>query len=258
MGKKATSNLVKGWFVAFLAILFLFNINIVFAGSVDSVLTVRSGMASLSSICSESNKVVNVDILRYDAVNGVLTFSNANYSELEYSDKKDFMEYSLLAVKKSNLPSKEKNKVYNFIANQDEAITNALNYLKNDTNADFVSAKKWFAPFSGVISTIMGVLCIVITIGLSFSMLFDSCYIVIPMFQLLVDREEGKKPWGVSTEAWKSQKEVESEGKYRSTVLGMYLKRRIPVFITIAIILGWLVSGKIYDIIVWIVSAFNN
>lgn len=229
-----------------------------YASDVDAVEQVLANSAIVTSIVNEANK--NADgktVMSYNGQTGELKFNNSVYSELDSSVKKDFMENTLSYVKNSSLGSTQKNKVYNFIASQDESTSSAIRYLKNDTSADFAEARKWFAPFSGPISTVMGFLCICIFAFLSLSVVFDICYLVIPLFQLLLERgEEKKRPFGVSVEAWKVLKEVEGSTD-KKDMLGTYVKKRAPVFFFLAIILSWLVSGKIYDIVAYFMDAFN-
>ena len=100
-----------------------------------SVTNVPSGVIStVKGICSVGNNSVN---------------NSSVYAMLDIDKKDTFMEASLSAVSKSGLGVKVKNKVYNFIANQDTAVSSAIKLLAEDTTADFVTASKWLKPFSG-------------------------------------------------------------------------------------------------------------
>lgn len=227
------------------------------SNEVDSVASVGVNQPVIGTIASTGNKAAGVDILTYDGKEGTLTFSNNKYYELENDKRKEFMEKALSATRESKLGTVQKNKVFNFIAEQDESTSAAIRYLKSDTSADFVEARKWFAPFSGPVSTVLGFLCILIFTFLALSVAFDIMYLVIPGFALILERgEENKRPWGVSIEAWKSKREVENDNSSKS-VMGVYLRKRIPIFIGVSIIFGWLISGKIYDIVIFFMDSFN-
>jgi len=245
--------------MAFLVILFVLRPLVVTAGSVDAVTTVMKNSAEISRICAVANNTCSKTILSYDGSTGCLSFNNGLYSELDSEEKKEFMKTALLTTKESNLPTTQKNKVYNFIANQDTSVSSAIEYLKSDTSADLYEAKKWFRPFSGPISTVLGLFCIVITTGIALSVVFDICYLVLPGVQLLLERgEPNERPWGVSNEAWASQKEVESSiANVSKSSIQIYLRKRLPVFFLVAIVLGWLVSGKVYDIFIYFMVAFS-
>lgn len=225
---------------------------------VNSTTSVTQGSAEISSICSQGNNSIGgVKVLDYNSGEGLLSFNNSKYSGLDIEQKRTFMETALGATKECNLGKQQKNRVYNFIAKQDSTVSAAMKYLKTDTSADFVSAQAWFKPFSNPISTVMGFLCIVIFIALGLSFIFDTAYLVLPGFQLIVEHgEDNKKPFGVSKEAWKANRETESVNESKSAML-IYVKKRIPVILLIAICLGYLISGKIYDLCVWFIDAFN-
>ena len=231
---------------------------IVKGADVDAIVSIQSGLSEVSKICSTANNSVSAGkILSYDSSDGSLTFSNSLYSTLDSVEKRTFMETALFTTKESNLGTKNKNKVYNFIADQDSPVANAVKYLQSDVSADFVEAKAWFAPFSGPVSTVLGVVSLLIFIFMGASMVFDIAYLVLPGFQMVVERgEPDKRPFGVSNEAWKANKEV-ADINNKSNCMTIYLKKRIPVILLIAICLGYLISGQIYSLMVWFIDAFR-
>lgn len=231
--------------------------------SVDATITVESNSAEISNICSQANNSVGKTsdkILSYTTSgdSGLLKFSNKIYSSLDAEDKRTFMETALRATTKTGLSPKTKNKVYSFIANQDTPVTNAMKYLQSDASTDFVEAKKWFDPFSGVIGTILGVLCVAVFMFSGLSIVFDVFYLVLPGLQAILERgEDNKKPFGVSREAYSSLKDAEKDTEYHN-VIGIYMKRRIGLLIVMAVCIGYLISGKIFDFITFIIDAFSS
>lgn len=232
--------------------------------SVDATITLQKSSAEVANVCSQANRSVDMKgskaILSYSTSSGqnVLKFSNKNYSTLKAEDKRTFMETALSATTKTGLTPKVKNKVYNFIASQDEPVTNAMKYLQTDSNADFVEAKKWFSPFSGVIGTILGVLCVAIFMFAGFSVIFDIVYLVLPGVQAVLERgEENKRPFGVSREAYTALKDSEKDNEYRN-VIAIYMKRRLGLILLMSICLTYLISGKIYDVVMFFVDAFSS
>lgn len=226
--------------------------------SVDSVVELSKNSSEINVIVAHSNMASNgVKVLSYNAKEGVLAFSNKKYATLEVDVKQNFMQTALNATRKSHLGKQVKNKMYNFIADQDSTVSSAVKYLQSDVTADFAEAKLWFAPFSGPISTILGLLCIFIFVFMGGSIAFDLAYLVLPGFQLILERgEEHRRPFGVSNSAWKTNKQVEDE-KCQEGVLSIYLKKRIPEIFIIAICLGYLISGKIYSLMVYFIDAFS-
>lgn len=225
---------------------------------VDAVTTMEEGQSEINMVCTQANNTCGLKILVYTSSDGMLTFSNKLYSQLDMQEKREFMQVALEATQETSLGSQQKNKLYNFIAEQDNPTSAAIKYLKSDASADFVEAKAWFRPFSGVIGTVMGVICLVIFLLLGISCLFDCAYLCLPTFQAILEHgEEHKRPFGVSREAWRAMKDVTSDMKYRN-IMSVYFSRRMPVVIVCCICLGYIISGQIYDIIVFIIDAFAS
>lgn len=253
--------MVKRVFVIAVVLLLMTSFcGVLHASEIDATLQTVQGSSYLSDMCNQANNTVHKTILSYDSGAGLLRFSNRVYNGLDHEDKEKFMECALSYI--ANLPetvsAQMRNSVYNFIAKQDTAVTAAMKYLKVNAGADLVEAEKWFAPFNSVIGTIIGVLCIVIFLFLGLSILFDIFYIVIPPFQALLESgsDGSKKPWGVSREAWGSMRDAEKSDEYKN-VMSMYFKRRAGVLVIVALAITYLVSGKIYDLVVWFVDAFS-
>ena len=214
----------------------------------------------VGEICRQANNTVGgVQILYIYTPSGVsakesLAFNQTMYSKLSNKKKATFMETALRAVKDSSLGAVEKNSVYNFIANQDDATSRAVSYLVESTTPDFVKAMKIIRPFNGVIGTVMGVISVAVFLFLSIGILFDVFYIAIPGIHVILERgESNRRPFGVSREAWLTYREIVQDFKSEN-ILWAYFKRRIPVVLVVAILLGYLISGKIYDVLTMFIN----
>lgn len=249
----------KGIFLVLFAIIFqLLLVGNVHASDVDAVVSITKNAGEVSSICNSSNALLmGKKVLSYNSAEGTLTFSNSNYSELDFNQRRLFMERALLSTKESHLGTQVKNKMYNFIAEQDSSVSAAMKFLKSDTSADFAEAKAWFLPFSSPISIVLGVLCLTIFVFMGASMVFDAGYMVLPGMQGILERgDPNKRPFGVSNEAWKATKKAE-ESDSDIGVMGLYVKMRLPVILIVSLCLGYLITGKIYDILVYFIDAFS-
>ena len=229
----------------------------VHGAEVDASTTLSPNLGEVVNVCNQANAVVgNKQILNYNSSTGVVTFSNKLYSELEMEDKEAFMETALSATSETGLGPQQKNKLYNFIAEQDSPVSAAIKYLKSDASADFVEAKAWFRPFSSPVSIVMGIVCLLVFLFMGLSMIFDCAYLSLPMFQAVLEHgEEYKKPFGVSREAWAVMKEA-SQNEDRN-IMVLYFKRRVPVLVVTGVCLGYVISGQIYDILVYFINAFS-
>lgn len=199
------------------------------------------------------------DILSVSAYDDVINFHGDRYENLDPDEKEAYMLAALSSIKSSNLGAKEKNSIYNFIASQDNEVTQALKYLTEDTRSDLASARKWLAPFTGGISTFTGILSVLVFLFLGVGILMDVAYLALPGLQLILERgDDKKKPFGVSIEAWKINREVAMDYKNSKNEITEYLKKRVPVILVCAICIGYLISGQIYDIFSHIANAFSN
>lgn len=227
---------------------------------VDSVAYVGESHNVIYSICDTANKQVGRDILVYTSADGLLTFSNKEYSELVVSEKRDFMEVALLSTKESNLGTQTKNKVYNFIAEQDTTSSQAVKYLRSNASSDFASAAALLKPFTPGIGMALGVLSLGIFLFIGLSIVLDCAYLTLPLFKSVMDRDDGKRPRFISREAFSATVESEmsvGSGNYREAI-GPYIIRRIKAIVLMALALGYLISGQIYDLVAYFVDAFSG
>lgn len=148
--------------------------------------------------------------------------------------------------------------------------------LKN-TGPDFVTANNIYQPFSGLVSTLLGLGAILIFALLGLVMVCDIAYITIPPFRLVMGGEGeggggggyggghgggggGAKSKLVSAEARNAVEASENsggDGKQKSA-LGAYFKTRIISLIILGLCLVYLIQGQIYVLIGWILDLFNG
>lgn len=211
---------------------------------------------TVRGICNTANYNINKTILEC-TTEGRLSFDNDEYIKLSQKDKTKFMEDALSATRSSGLGIKVKNQVYNFISQQDTTISATIKYLSEDTAADFASAMKYIRPFSSPISTAMAILCIIIFMFIGMGVLIDVAYLALPLFRIFLERgDTTKKPWGISTAAYSAVQIVEGDTKMGKGLMPIYIQKRVPEIFIIAVCLGYLISGKIWDILAYLASSF--
>lgn len=215
--------------------------------------------ALMNSIMNTINSSVGGKYLVVYSSDGMFSFSNKIYKPMEAEDKRKVMELALKTIKESQLPTKVKNKVTNFITDQDHTTADAIQALNSDTSWELSKGYTWFRPFSGGISTVFGFIAIVIFVFLSSSIVFDLAYLTIGGFRAALDNGDGK-PKLVTGEAWETSKEVDlslQSGTYREYI-SVYFGKRVGIFIFTAIVLIYLISGQIYDISSWFLKIFEE
>ena len=187
----------------------------------------------------------------------LVTVDMINYGKLSAGDKKELMKTALEEISDSDMTKQNKIRLYNFVATQDESVSSLVRQLSDDVTADFAEAYSWFKPFSGTISTILGLISIVIFVGLSLAMVIDLAYLSIPPIKLALTNPKGEAKW-VSKEAEKAVKFAESDPNTYHSAIGFYFKHKTGQIFILGICLVYLVSGKIYDLIGWIIDAIGS
>ena len=139
--------------------------------------------------------------------------------------------------------------------------------ILQNTKPDFVTANRWYKPFSGPVSSVIGLLCILIVALLGLSMALDIFYITIPFVQLALDDNDSdgnnnsrfsKLVSSSARSAVKTQVDGggsgEQSGSNNKSALATYAKGRWKEMLLLGVCLLYLVSGNIYSL----VSQFIN
>jgi hypothetical protein len=183
-----------------------------------------------------------------------------SYNDLSQEKKETAMQLALDDINSSEISFTNRTKLYNFVANEDVAISSLVRQLSDDVNADFGSAYSIFKPWSGIVGTILGILALAIFILLALTICFDLAYMTIPIWRNFLDggTEQGKKPRTVSLEAYKAVQAVENDNSGTKEVVSEYMKQKVKQMVAIAICLLYLVSGQIYAVIAQIIDYFQG
>jgi len=202
-------------------------------------------VAVFSQVANSSNEYIKAKVLSVDAGKRVIYFDNNVYRGLYVNQRKDF------------LKPKSKNKLYNFLSLQDGDASKILRNLEKDLTADIASGRSVYLPFSGTVTTILGLIALGVFVGVGISMIIDISYLTLPMVQKSIDEKpDGKLPKLVSSQAYYVVRERESneKGNYLLSYLG---KRSIAVAL-VMISLGYLSSGLIFEVVGNIIQVFSD
>lgn len=144
--------------------------------------------------------------------------------------------------------------------------------LLQNTKPDYVSANRFYEPFSGVVGTILGVISILLMAALGVTMALDLAYITIPAFQMALggtnEGGHGDKSKGIggiiSQEAKKAVQAADGgqggqagSGEYKAAV-GIYFKYRWKGLVLLGLCLLYLVQGQIYSFVAWFIDLFSG
>lgn len=220
--------------------------------STDAIKFISDDEAT-KSLMESSTKTINSAVgdknLLVYSKDGMLSFSSSIYRSLSKDDQRKTMSFALKTIKESQLPSKVKTKVTNFIADQDRTVADSIQALNSDTSSELSSGYAWFIPFASPFSTVLGVLAIVIFVFLTVSLVVDVAYLTVGIFRQFLENGEGR-PKFVSGEAWETAREVDmslQSGTYKDYLV-VYFRKRMSILILTSLVLAYLISGQIYGI----------
>lgn len=178
------------------------------------------------------------------------------YTGLTTANQRIVMKDWLITINSSSMSSKDKARLYNFVAEQDESISALVRELSDEVNSDFASAMTWFQPFKGPINTLLGIIAILIIVFTVLTTLIDLAYLSLPIFRNVLEGNRTDRPKLVSNEAYITVQESEAvkEGSY----LGRYFKHRIGMMIMLMLALSYLCSGEIYMFVAGIIETIQQ
>lgn len=136
--------------------------------------------------------------------------------------------------------------------------------LKN-TKPDFVTANQIYAPFSGLVGTLMGIGAVLIMAFLGLVMVADISYITLPPVRLFYSdkTKNGGSSKLFSNDAIFAVQVAEeggnsADGGEKKQALGIYFKRRVFMLIILGICLLYLVQGQIYTLVGYILDMVSG
>ena len=214
----------------------------------------------------------------FDTTNGTYDLLEVEYNKLTSNAQtqlvKDIKAASDAAVEDtasaSNVSEDTVQNWFKELQSLDGVGSKLMSTILSDTKPDFVTAKKIYEPFSGIVGTILGLLSILLMSFLGIVMVLDISYIALPPMRMFVGETNGRGKDGggggiksnlVSNDAIYSVKVAEeSDGTdgSKKQALGVYLKRRIPMLILLGVCLLYLVQGQIYTLVGWILDLVSG
>lgn len=161
----------------------------------------------------------------------------------------------------------------NSCQNVDGIGSQLLTTLLSATKPDFVTAMRIYQPFQGPVSTLIGILAVLLMAGLALSMALDLAYINVPFFQMMFggNGSQGGNTGGqgnasnaisglISHAARSAVMESEgsggggSQGSGSKITVWIYFKNRFWSLLVLGICLVYLVQGAIWNIVGWVMD----
>ena len=217
-----------------------------------------------------TDDIAGNEIIVQSAVSGAgigdYVFKYSEFVKLETKSQQKFITDLMNQLKSNNISATATQEISDALSSADSSVANLLiPFVFDDLGADMATAYKWVAPVLGTLRIILGVLAIGVLVILLISTVLDCAYIGLPMFREMTNgkngEKEGKKPFGVSYDAFKTIMEAESamsdNGNYKNPY-GVYFKRRAVTYIILALCLFYLVAGEMSGLISWLLSLVSG
>ena len=217
----------------------------------------KSDAASVSSDAFESTKIDQLKASQKQKfIENVITLANAVAYDCDKGKKS-------LGVNSDTV-----NILLEKVQNECGMGSEVLAAVLQDTQPDYTSASKIWKPFSGPVSTMIGVLAIAMMSLLGLTMALDIAYVVIPAFQMLLngDSEGGQQSnttKGLSKIVSKAARDaVKEEGNSNNSdsksQIGTYFKKRWKELIVVGFCLLYLIQGQIWSLISWLINLVSG
>lgn len=204
--------------------------------------------------------------------------NEAQFNRLRGSEKSKFLgdmnNVATATIDNSDIVTEDTRTTWlNNVQNCDGIGSQLMTALLQNTKPDYASANKIYKPFSGVVSTCLGLGAILIMAALGIVMVLDLSYIGIPLFRGFCDGESsgngqgggGAKSKLVSYEAHSAVQEAEGGqggggqgGGSKKTAVGIYFKKRVIMLIVLGVCLLYLIQGQIFTLVSWILDLMSG
>lgn len=192
-------------------------------------------------------------------IENVIAIANA---KCYYSEKKG-------AGNSDRITSDTVNILLEKIQNECGMGSEVLAAVLNDTQPDYVSAGKIWQPFSGPVSTLIGVLAIAMMSLLGVTMALDIFYVCVPAFQMVLDGDteagqQSSTSQGLSKIVSKAARDAVKETQGGSgnadtkSQIGTYFKKRWKELFVVGFCLLYLVQGQIWSLVSWLVNLVSG
>ena len=203
-----------------------------------------------------------------------ISFDGVNFSKLSDETKERLLSNFETAVTKSKISAQGQQYIYSEIRdNYDYDIALIQENIVEKVQPNMFTAYELMHPFSGVVGTVIGCICVVIILSLVMTTLLDVMYMQFPVFRektfqatqksnngrfsFIRNRTQIERPWFISYEAAYANKvNVESNGEKNALIV--YLRYRIVSLIVITICIAYLTGGLFMDVVRWIWEHFNH
>lgn len=189
----------------------------------------------------------------------VLYFNSDAYTKQPAKVKQNILGVLNTTLENSKVTTPDKNRITNWVDSLDTTNAVVVKTFSSNTKTDLVGASQLWLPFTGPVSTILGVITLMLAMLLTLSYVWDLSFINIPFFQAALwsngqQMTHDNKPLFVSQDVVRAFRSTGADG----SVLNAWFKYRIKTTILLGICLAYLVSNQIWLAIGWIMDVLSR
>lgn len=249
---------IVAWFTGLLISVFALSI-IGYCTDVCSVPLTTEASPVMSALVGTEYKAKNdLPWTAYFKVSKSKFCMSSDINDISVSERQEVLDAFVYALNEDSLKIsvREKQAMYNAVRNGISDITSlVVPEVLESVKPDLWGASAALYPFTGVVSTILGVITIVIILLLVLSTFCDLAYLSSSgtIESLSADAFDSEHPPFVSREALNTAKDY-YEGKLSQNIYLLYFKKRWVTYIILAVAILYLISGQISSLIGWVLG----
>ncbi len=249
---------LMAWFTGLL--ISVMSISIIgYCADVCSVPLTTESVGAMSAVVGNDYKAKNnLPWTAYFKVSNSKFCMSSGINDISVSERQEVLDAFVYALNEKSLKisTREKQAVYNAVRNGITDIASlVVPEVLESVKPDIWGAAATLYPFTGVVSTILGVITIVIILLLVLSTFCDLAYLSSSgtIESLSADAFDSEHPPFVSREALNTVREY-YEGKLSQNIYLLYFKKRWLTYIILAVAILYLISGQISSLIGWVLG----
>lgn len=189
----------------------------------------------------------------------VLYFNSEAYSKQSSKVKQNILTIMSDTLDNSTITTPDKNRITNWIDSLDTTNSVVVKTFSGNTKTDLIAASNLWLPFTGPISTFLGLVTLLIAVLLTLSYVWDLAFINIPFIQVALwnngqQMTHDNKPLFVSQDVVRAFRATGVD----DSILSSWFKFRVKTTILLGICLAYLVSNQIWLLLGWIADALSR
>lgn len=196
--------------------------------------------------------------MTFDSGNKKVSLDRATYKTFSLTTRKRVMEIALENLSAENsggIGSRDRQRLYTFVENQDTEVSRVLQAVNKDVTADISFAMRVMDYINSPVNQALGILTVLACVFVSLQIAIDVFCMATPPVMYLIMNKFKTRPAFISPEAYSSYKESMSSQDYKDYFLS-YVRKSIPKLIITGICLAYVIAGNVAYIAIFFTNLF--